>query len=125
MRIRKTVLFFQIVLTAIFHHQDIVAQTETPSENTQVNAPIPMDYTESEVLDIRKSKKSKQNSHNHLSTIQSLDDHIAIIDNDINMAAGMGEKVKLQNEKTELVTEKNNLIRTVKQQKQIPNSKQD
>ena len=129
MRTRKTVLFFQIVLTAIFHHQDIVAQTlshtENPSKKTQVNAPIPTDRCESEVLDIRKSNKAKQNSHNYLNTIQSLDDHIAIIDNNINNAAGMEEEVKLQNEKTELVTEKNNLIRKARKQKQIPNSKQN
>jgi hypothetical protein len=118
-----------MVLAAVFQHQGIVAQTlkhtENPTEKTQVNAPIPMDRNESEVLDIRKSKKAKQNSHNHLSTIQSLDDHIAIIDNNINNAAGMEEEVKLQNEKTELVTEKNNLIRKVRKQKQILNSKQD
>lgn len=122
-------MFFLIVLTSIFHHQDIVAQTLTdtknPSKKTQVNAPIPTDRCESEVLDIRKSKKAKQNSHNYLSTIQSLDDHIAIIDNNINNAAGMEEEVKLQNEKTELVTEKNNLIRKARKQKQIPNSKLD
>lgn len=125
MRIRKTVLFFQIVLTAIFHHQDIVAQTETPSENTQVNAPIPMDRNESEVMDTRKSKKAKQNSYSYLNIIKSFDDKIAIIDNKIHQVDKMEEKIKLQKEKSELVTEKNKLIRTVRNQKQIPNPKQD
>ena len=125
MRTRKTVLFFQIVLTAIFHHQDIVAQTETPSENTQVNAPIPMDRNESEVMDTRKSKKAKQNSHNYLSTIRSFDDKIAIIDNKLHQSDEMEEKVKLQNEKTKLVNQKNEYKRGVRKQKQIPNPKQD
>lgn len=129
MRTRKTVLFFQIVLAAIFQHQGIVAQaltdTKNPSEKIQLNAPIPMDRNESEVLDIRKSTKAKQNSYSYLNTIKYFDDEIAIIDNKIHQVDEMEEKIKLQNEKTELVTEKNNLTRTVRKQKQIPNSKQD